>query len=268
MLDYIDGTGGSGGGRFGGGTDSDSEPSDHVAETLPEVDLDDNPAQDDGTDFEDVDDDAQGIDLGGVGSRPSDDLPPSATTGLTRSDDPAEENAASDTYADEDTAPPDSTTGLGGSMGDDPVSERNEPADVEPRTGSEELADEGLYMPGSTYENDPEAWEDASTTEDGNSPGGTGNVGSSDPVSDGAVTGGAADAAQGAADAAQDAADTVVDTTTDVVDDAVNAAENATSAVTPDWLDWLANNQEKAMLGLLALVALYVTEGTVGTTGS
>lgn len=36
---------------------------------------------------------------------------------------------------------------------------------------------------------------------------------------------------------------------------------------TPDWLDWVLNNQEVVALGVVVLAFAYATEGTVGTPG-
>ena len=145
-----------------------------------------------------------------------------------------EDNEADYQYTDEVDA--DETTGLtnDGTV----VVEENDPADVE---------DDSDFLPGSSYEGDPDGWYDASHTEDGNSPGGTG-TGSMEPNTQGDVTTALGDGAAVAWETSADALDDAADVLDDTVDDAREAA-------LPDWANWLLDHPT-VTLGVAALLGV------------
>lgn len=164
------------------------------------------------------------------------------------------------------------TVGLGGSMGDDAVHEdnwadyeytddvdasettgltndgtvvveNNDPADVEDEYGDD-------YLPGSNL--DREAWLDSATTEDGNSPGGTG-AGAQNPNTQGDIT------------------NWVADVSLDTYDAAAGAAEDAApdpEDFTPDWLDWVLDNAGLVLAGIAVLAAMFVARPYAGLANS
>jgi hypothetical protein len=52
-----------------------------------------------------------------------------------------------------------------------------------------------------------------------------------------------------------------------LIDFGTDAAGDALDPITPRWLEWLLNNQEVVVAGVVVLLALAATNGTVGTPG-
>ena len=70
---------------------------------------------------------------------------------------------------------------------------------------------------------------------------------------------------------ADDAGEWTEDAAADAWDWTVDAADNAAQNLdpfTPGWFDWLADNQEAVMLGVVVLAFAYATQGTVSVGGA